>query len=203
MAQSLEPRRRPAAGPARKTVERILASTAQLLDEIGFDDLTTNVIAERADVNVASLYKYFPNKYSVLVALAEQLRDEQLELLAERLQPRGDWRGELEALLDSYLELFLSRPGFAELSAVLSSSPPLRGIDEASLAAEARVIADRVVDYGIKGTRADREAIARVMLEAARGVLPLVRRAAPARRKRLMRELRRMLEVYLASYIDA
>ena len=201
-SQTLEPRRRPAAGPARQTVDRILASTAELLDEVGFDDLTTNLIAERADVNVASLYKYFPNKYSVLTALAEQMRDMQLELLAERLQPQGDWRGELQTLLDAYVELFVSRPGFAELAMVLSSSPPLRAIDEASLAAEARVIAERVVHYGIEGTRADREAIARVMLEATRGVLPLVRRAAPAGRKRLMRELRRMLEAYLSSYIE-
>ena len=201
-SQTLEPRRRPAAGPARQTVDRILASTAELLDEVGFDDLTTNLIAERADVNVASLYKYFPNKYSVLTALAEQMRDMQLELLAERLQPQGDWRGELQTLLDAYVELFVSRPGFAELATVLSSSPPLRAIDEASLAAEARVIAEHVVHYGIEGTRADREAIARVMLEATRGVLPLVRRAAPAGRKRLMRELRRMLEAYLSSYIE-
>jgi AcrR family transcriptional regulator len=201
-SQTLEPRRRPAAGPARQTVDRILASTAELLDEVGFDDLTTNLIAERADVNVASLYKYFPNKYSVLTALAEQMRDMQLELLAERLQPQGDWRGELQTLLDAYVELFVSRPGFAELATVLSSSPPLRAIDEASLAAEARVIAERVVHYGIEGTRADREAIARVILEATRGVLPLVRRAAPAGRKRLMRELRRMLEAYLSSYIE-
>jgi AcrR family transcriptional regulator len=201
-SQTLEPRRRPAAGPARQTVDRILASTAELLDEVGFDDLTTNLIAERADVNVASLYKYFPNKYSVLTALAEQMRDMQLELLAERLQPQGDWRGELQTLLDAYVELFVSRPGFAELATVLSSSPPLRAIDEASLAAEARVIAERVVHYGIEGSRADREAIARVILEATRGVLPLVRRAAPAGRKRLMRELRRMLEAYLSSYIE-
>jgi AcrR family transcriptional regulator len=201
-SQTLEPRRRPAAGPARQTVDRILASTAELLDEVGFDDLTTNLIAERADVNVASLYKYFPNKYSVLMALAEQMRDMQIELLAERLQPQGDWRGELQTLLDAYVELFVSRPGFAELAMVLSSSPPLRAIDEASLAAEARVIAERVVHYGIEGTRADREAIARVMLEATRGVLPLVRRAAPAGRRRLMRELRRMLEAYLSSYIE-
>ena len=201
-AQSLEPRRRPASGPAKKTVERILASTAKLLDEVGFDGLTTNVIAERAHVNVASLYKYFPNKYAVLTALADEMRDLQLELLSERLQAPGDWRGELAALLDAYLELFLSRPGFAELAVTLSSSPALRDIDQASLAAEARVIAERLVTYGIEGPRADREAIARVMLEAARGVLPLVRRALPARRKRLMRELRRMLEAYLASYID-
>ena len=139
---------------------------------------------------------------AVLTALADSMRDEQLELLSERLQPQGDWRGELGSLLDAYVDLFVSRPGFAALAAVLPSSPLLREIDQASLAAEARVIAERLVDYGIEEKRADREAMARVMLEAARGVLPLVRLAGPAGRKRLTRELRRMLEAYVSSYIE-
>jgi AcrR family transcriptional regulator len=202
-AQLLEPRRRPTSGPANKTVDRILATTASLLDEVGFDALTTNVIAEHANVNVASVYKYFPNKYAVLMALADQMRDLQLDMLAERLQPGGDWRDALAGILDAYLELFLNRPGFAELAAVMSSSPPLREVDQASLAAEARVIADSMVAFGIEGTRAEREAIARVILEAARGVLPLVRHAGPVGRKRLTRELRRMIEAYLKSYLEA
>ena len=63
-------------------------------------------------------------------------------------------------------------------------------------------IAEQLVGYGIDEKKADREAIARVILEAARGVLPLIRLAGPDRRKRLTRELRRMLEAYLAGYID-
>lgn len=118
------------------------------------------------------------------------------------MKAHEDWREELAAILDSFQELFVSRPGFAELAAVMSSSPPLREIDQASLAAEARAIAGRLADYGIEESRAEREAIARVMLEAVRGVLPLLRRAGTTRRRRLMRELRRMLEAYLASYIE-
>lgn len=200
----LEPRRRPASGRARLTVGRILAATAELLDDAGFDAMTTNLIAERAGVNVASLYKYFPNKYAVLTALAEQMRDEQLQLLAERIGgDAASWRDDVASILGAYLELFMVRPGFAELAAVLSSSAPLREIDEASLAAEASAIGLRLGDYGIEGTRADRDAMARVMLEASRGVLPLARRATPAKRKKLMRELQRMLESYLAGYIEA
>ncbi len=200
-AHPLEPRRTPPGGRALKTVERILEATALLLDEVGFDALTTNAIAERAGVNVASLYKYFPNKYAVLTGLAERMRDEQLALIRRPTEPRA-WREELATLLDVFLDLFVSRPGFATLASVLSSSAPLREIDEASLAAEARALSERLAEYGVEGSRADREAIARVALEAARGVLPLARRAGPARRKRLMRELRRMLEAYLAGHIE-
>lgn len=199
---TLEPRRRPKSPRARRTVERILEATAALLDQGGFDGLSTNAIAERAGVNVASVYKYFPNKYAVLTGLAEKLRDEQLELLSEGLDGTDDWRAELDQLLDAFLALFVSRPGFAELTSVLASSPALRAVDEQSLAAEARAIAERLPAYGIDAPRPAREAIARVVLEAARGVLPLARRAKPAARKRLMGELRRMLEAYLASHIE-
>ena len=198
----LAPRRMPEGGRARQTVEKILDATAALLDETGFDAITTNVIADRAGVNVASLYKYFPNKYAVLTALADRMRDLQIELLSERLRGDEGWREEIAGILDAYLELFLHHPGFAELAAVLSSSAPLREIDEASLAAEARVISDRLGARGVSGTRADRDAIARVMLEASRGVLPLARRAKPAARKRLMRELQRMLEAYMADLLE-
>ncbi len=200
--QPLEPRRRPAGARARKTVDRILTATASLLDEVGFDDLNTNAIAERAEVNVASLYQYFPNKYAVLMALADRMRDEQLEMIATEMQPGGVWRERLRGLLDAYLRMFVSRPGFAELAVVMSSSPALREVDAASLAAETRLIADGLVAYGVEGSRGEREAIARVMLEASRGVLPLARRAGPTQRKRLMRELTRMLEGYLAGYIE-
>ena len=44
----IEPRREPRQDRAKRTVERILATTAALLDELGFDRLTTNVVAERA-----------------------------------------------------------------------------------------------------------------------------------------------------------
>ncbi len=200
--QPLAPRRRPEGPRARKTVERILEAAAELLDEVGFDALTTNHIAERAQVNVASLYKYFPNKYAVLVGLAERMRDEQVAILEAQGGFDERWREALGELLDTFLELFASRPGFAELAKVLASCPPLREIDEASHAAEAGVIASRLRRLGVAGRRPDHEAIARVALEAARGVLPLASRAAPARRKRLMRELHRMLERYIASHIE-
>lgn len=200
---SLDPRRRPEQRRARASVERILDATAELLDENGFETLTTNAIARRAGVNVASVYKYFPNKYAVVAALGERFRDAQVDLLREALTSGRDWREALDVIMNAMEELFLRTTGFAELSATLGASPVLRPVEEESFEAEARTVAEAIPGFGLDLPRADRDAIARVMLEAVRGVLPVATRARPAARKRLLREIRRMLEAYVSSYLEA
>lgn len=54
------------------TVETILQASARVLVEKGFAQMTTNAVAERAGVSVGSLYQYFPNKESLIVALHER-----------------------------------------------------------------------------------------------------------------------------------
>jgi len=58
---------------AARTVDLILSVTAQLLEEAGFEKLSTNAICERAGLTPPALYRYFPNKYAVLKALGERL----------------------------------------------------------------------------------------------------------------------------------
>lgn len=200
---SLERRKLPTQKRARASVDRILDATAALLDDVGFDDLSTNAIAERADVNVASVYKYFPNKYAVVAALGERFRDQQVDMLRTTLAPREDWRAALAEVLEAMTAMFLETPGFAALSATLAASPVLRPIDEQSLADEARAIADALPGFGIQSSRTEREAVARITVEAVRGVLPLVRRSKPATARRLLRELHLLLERYLAGYLEA
>ena len=84
MRSALAPRKVPRQQRARETVERVLDSTAELLDEVGFDAITTNLIAEHSGTNVASLYSYFPNKFAVMAALWERMQSK-FRALAERL----------------------------------------------------------------------------------------------------------------------
>ena len=75
---------RPRQERAKRTYEGILAAAAELLLEVGVERISTNLIAERAGVTVPALYRYFPNKYSVLHALGTLLMDRQNEVF-------GDW----------------------------------------------------------------------------------------------------------------
>jgi AcrR family transcriptional regulator len=65
----VEKRKTPRQERSRATVEAILQAAAYILVRSGYDALTTNSIAERAGVNIASLYQYFPNKEAILAEL--------------------------------------------------------------------------------------------------------------------------------------
>lgn len=72
----------------KRALERrqtILQVTALLLEEVGQDDLTTILVAKRADISVGTLYHYFPNKYAILNALGEQWLEE-IEAALEDLE---------------------------------------------------------------------------------------------------------------------
>ncbi|MDJ0635320.1 MAG: TetR/AcrR family transcriptional regulator [Xenococcaceae cyanobacterium MO_188.B29] len=81
---SLKPRKLPQQERSRLTVEAILEATTHILTEKGYDKTNTNLIAERAGVSIGSLYQYFPNKKSLIVALREEHSKEIAELLAAK-----------------------------------------------------------------------------------------------------------------------
>lgn len=76
-----EPRKRPKQRRSREMVDRILDAAARIFVELGYHGTTTNHVAEAAEVSVGSVYQYFPNKDSLLVALAERHAGEAIEQL--------------------------------------------------------------------------------------------------------------------------
>ena len=69
--ESIHFRRHPRQPRAEKTVARIMDATLALILETGYSSLTTNRIAEKAGVNIASLYQYFPGKQASARAIYE------------------------------------------------------------------------------------------------------------------------------------
>jgi len=82
---SPEIRKRPSQKRSLQTFERILETATLLLQEVGFDKLTTNLICEKAGISPPALYRYFPDKYAVLAELGEQLMDHQNDDLKDWL----------------------------------------------------------------------------------------------------------------------
>ncbi|MFG2116420.1 TetR family transcriptional regulator [Streptomyces sp. NPDC048718] len=79
------PAPRPATGPAlrrapvqRRSAERltrILDACAELLDETGYEQLSTRAVAARAGVPIGSVYRFFGNKRAMVAALAHRNLD--------------------------------------------------------------------------------------------------------------------------------
>ena len=70
---AVENRRKiPAQQRSRASVEAVLEAAAQLLEGAGERGFNTNAVAERAGVSIGTLYRYFPDKRSILTALARR-----------------------------------------------------------------------------------------------------------------------------------
>jgi AcrR family transcriptional regulator len=65
----LSPRKTATQERSRATVEAVLEAAADILVRDGYAKLTTNRIAERAGVDIASLYQYFPGKDAIVAEL--------------------------------------------------------------------------------------------------------------------------------------
>ena len=83
----LAPKVTPAQSRAAETYEHLLDVTAQVLAEVGFEQLSTNLVCQRAGLSPPALYRYFPNKYAMLHELGLRLMQRQNALLDQWLTP--------------------------------------------------------------------------------------------------------------------
>jgi len=64
-------RSKPSQQRGKERVRIILSAALELFRASGFDGVTTNEIAARAGIPIGSLYRYFPHKESIIVALTD------------------------------------------------------------------------------------------------------------------------------------
>lgn len=121
-------RRAPVQRRSAERLTRILDACADLLDEVGYDDLSTRAVAQRAGVPIGSVYRFFGNKRAMADALAQRNLERYAERVTERLQETegGGWRAAMDAVLDEYLAMKRTAPGFSSsTSATRSRSAPV------------------------------------------------------------------------------
>lgn len=78
----LMPKKRPSQRRSKETFDALVDACARLLAERGYAKTTTNHVAERAGVGIASLYEYFPGKDAIVAQAAERLVERVLGRLA-------------------------------------------------------------------------------------------------------------------------
>ena len=95
------PRGRTAEGEAAR--RRLYQTTLELIDQRGYERATLRDVAARAGVSAGLLYRYFPNKRAVVLALYDELS----ESFAQRAAtlPAGRWRDRFVHALELSLEV--------------------------------------------------------------------------------------------------
>ena len=104
---------------ARSTARlaQLLDAAAAIIDEIGFERLTTAMVAERAGASIGTVYRYFPDRIALLQALAARNLERVLgKVVDEVLNERHEtWIDALSAGFAYFVEAFRSEPGFRSL----------------------------------------------------------------------------------------
>jgi AcrR family transcriptional regulator len=102
------PSRRPALQPrSQQTVQRVLDAASSLLGQFPLEELTTTRIASEAGLSIGALYRFFPDKQSIVDAIAVRHVEQ--------------FKGELESSVLRSLELGLSDLASFNPAALLDS----------------------------------------------------------------------------------
>jgi AcrR family transcriptional regulator len=141
-ARKTSPRKQPTQARSRETVEAIIQATTYILTRSGFELLTTNHVAERAGVNIATLYQYFPNKESLLV---EVMRRHVAATRAAALEAMQKQRGNsLRERLRAHVEAMIAAHRVApELHRVLTEQASRLGLPRLHTDSDAELDAER------------------------------------------------------------
>ena len=110
-------RRVPVQGRSLARVHRMLDACAVLVDEVGYDGLTTTLLAERAGVAIGSVYQFFPDKRAIVQALTLRNLDAYVERITARIAAGSmtKWSEAVDAAIDEYIEMHRNTPGFRTL----------------------------------------------------------------------------------------
>ncbi|MEU1149153.1 TetR/AcrR family transcriptional regulator [Streptomyces sp. NPDC005863] len=194
-------RRVPVQERSTERLTRILDACAAVLDEVGYEGLTTRAVAQRAGVPIGSVYRFFGNKRALVDALAHRNLDAYAQRVTERVAAveRGDWRGAVDAAFDEYLAMMRTVPGFGLVDFGVPCAP--EAMPDANVQVAERVAAllsvhlDRPLDADLRRTML-------VGVEAVDAVLQLAFRAAPSGDAALVDEARKLLHAYLGRSLD-
>jgi AcrR family transcriptional regulator len=111
-------RRVPVQGRSLARVHRMLDACAELVDEVGYDGLTTTLLAERASVAIGSVYQFFPDKRAIVQALAMRNVEAYVARVSERINDgtvAGHWSDAIDVAMDEYIDMHRTIPGFRTL----------------------------------------------------------------------------------------
>ncbi|MCT9143120.1 TetR/AcrR family transcriptional regulator [Streptomyces violarus] len=195
-------RRAPVQRRSAERLTRILDACADLLDEVGYDALSTRAVAQRAGVPIGSVYRFFGNKRQMADALAQRNLERYSARVTERLRETGDegWRTAMDAVLDEYLEMKRTAPGFSLVD--FGNQIPVG----ARHGEPNHRVADRLTELlsGYLDREPDEE-LRRVFLiavETADTLVHLAFRVAPEGDPKIIEETREMLRAYLSRVLD-
>ncbi|MET8766963.1 TetR/AcrR family transcriptional regulator [Streptomyces sp. NPDC004658] len=195
-------RRAPVQRRSAERLTRILDACAELLDEVGYDALSTRAVAQRAGVPIGSVYRFFGNKRQMADALAQRNLERYTERVTERLRKAGqeDWRAAMDAVLDEYLGMKRTAPGFSLVD--FGNQIPVGSRHTEPNTRVADRLTDLLAGYLGRTPDTDLRRVFLVAVESADALVQLAFRIDPQGDEAVIAETRELLRAYLARVLD-
>ena len=194
-------RRVPVQGRSVARVQRMLDACAELVDEVGYDGLTTTLLAERAGVAIGSVYQFFPDKRAIVQALTLRNLEAYLQRLAGRLneETHEHWWDAVDAAIDEYIAMHRTVPGFRTLHFgdvvdvhLLDDERDNNAVIVDHLC---RLLADRFTVRGLEFPLA-------IAVEAADALIKMAFRRAPDGDGAVLAEAKALIKEYLHRHVE-
>lgn len=134
----------PAGRKSEATFDQIIHTAAKVLDDVPLRDITTHLIADRAEVNIATLYRYFSDLESILVEYAiryQRFSVGGIKEMAVRGVFADDRRGWSDEMMDLATVMRTDTPGAVGIARDGYAIPQVRAITIAAEQAAARMLA--------------------------------------------------------------
>lgn len=165
---------RPSQARSRITFDRILSVAKEIIVEQGIAALNTNLVAERAGINIGTVYHYFPDKIAILLELSKADRDLRFSYIIDKvseLPSAPDLEDWVHEVVELTYKLRTDHPATVELRRAIRSIPELLDAD--------RIRNEEVVTrlntlYSVRfpnASPARRKMVARVNFETLSGLL--------------------------------
>ncbi len=130
---------RPSQSRSHDTFELIVETAGRLLEHIGFEQLTTNLVCKEAGLTPPALYRYFPNKYAILKELGDRLMAAQDQVACAWMERPDRFGGTIDEQVARVVEtqqaiIAITRafPGNIAITRALRAIPMLKQIRIAS-----------------------------------------------------------------------
>jgi AcrR family transcriptional regulator len=182
----------------------LLDAAAAVIDEIGFERLTTAMVAERAGASIGTVYRYFPDRIAVVEALAIRCTQRLASRFVEALESSGarTWQDACDALIDMTSDMYRTEPGFRAIRFGDAADSGV-GDDEDRMAALGGAVGAIMRErFGMP----ENESVARawvVLTESGHAVLARAHRDRDHPDTALIEAYRAMTRTYLESVIAA
>ncbi|WP_440957816.1 TetR/AcrR family transcriptional regulator [Oceanicaulis sp. LC35] len=175
----IQPRKAPVQARSRERFERILSSALELIVERGADPVSMREIAASADISIASLYQYFPDKPAIIATLCERCNADTFEYIQALLDNVGTiaaFKTAVLQLADGLFRRLIEDPTTLALWRASQSDPRLQASEDEDEAAHAALVCQTLRRIAPSKTEAECKLYAQILVHTLANCLRLASR---------------------------